>query len=79
MTLESRLRRMEETEARSHPQAERRVIRIVAGEHDRHAALELAKEHGFDPDDENSNDLIILRSIKTMPGKPPYSELPRLG
>lgn len=78
MTLEARLRRIEETEAMSRQNADRCVISIVAGEHDREAAYALAKEHGFDPDDSTSNDLLILHTIKTMPGKPPYSEPPRL-
>jgi hypothetical protein len=56
----------------------RRVFRIIAGEHDTKAALVLAREHGFDPDDKNSDDLLILRSIVVPEGQPAYSKAPRL-
>lgn len=78
MTLETRLKRMEQAAAVTQKQAERRVIRIIAGENDGQAAYALARANGFDPDDDESNDLIILHTIKTMPGKPPYSEPPRV-
>ena len=76
MRLDYRLKRIEQTEAQSRPLAERRVIRIIAGYSDKQAAYALARSHGFDPDDETSNDLIILRTIVTIPGRPPYSKPP---
>ena len=54
------------------PQRPGRVISIVAGEHDRQAAMALARENGFDPERSNSSDLLILRSIVTPAGKAPY-------
>ncbi len=60
------------------PKRPRRVITIVAGKHDTEAALALARENGFDPDDANSNDLLILRSIVSPAGQPPYSQAPYL-
>ncbi len=67
---------MEETEARNRPQAERRVIRIVAGENDGEAAYALARANGFNPDDERSNDLIVLRNIVTPKGQEPWKGEP---
>lgn len=72
MRLEGRLRRVEETEARNRPQTERRVIRIVAGENDSEAAYALARAEGFDPGDEASNDLVILRSIVSPKAREPW-------
>jgi len=60
------------------PERARRVFAVVSGKHDTEAALALAFQNGFDPDDENSNDLLILRSIVTPAGQPPYSEAPNL-
>ena len=51
------------------PKRPGRVISIVAGEHDREAAMALARENGFDPDDENSSDLLILHSIVSPAGQ----------
>ncbi len=60
------------------PKRPRRVITIVAGKHDTDAALALARENGFDPDDENSDDLLILRSIVVPEGQPAYAKAPYL-
>lgn len=60
------------------PMAERprRVFRVVAGEQDKEAAIALAGDHGFHPDDANSDDLLIIRSIVTPAGQAPYSKPP---
>jgi hypothetical protein len=52
------------------PQTPRRVITIAAGANEREAAISLARAHGFDPDDNDSSDLLILRSIVNPNGKP---------
>ena len=60
------------------PKRPRRVISIVAGKHDTEEAAALARENGFDPDDANSNDLLILRQIVSPHGQPAYSKPPYL-
>jgi hypothetical protein len=60
------------------PERQRRVFRVNAGEHDREAAMALAREHGFDPDDKTPDDLLILRSIVAPEGQPIYSGAPSI-
>ena len=59
------------------PKPPGRVIGIVAGKHDTEAALALVGER-LRSDDENSNDLLILRSIVSPEGQPAYSKSPYL-
>jgi hypothetical protein len=75
-TLFHRLAKLEERlSERQHGQG--RIFRVIAAKEERDEAYNLALAEGFDPGDD-SDDILIMRLIAVPPGRPAYSQPPRV-